>query len=96
MLLDVSKSFQKNSLSKNEEPHTKLAGVHKTPEPIIRSFDPGAIARTGYEGLHGPAQNVGDDLDKQLTNINLTSGDDRHKSSKHGISTDRLWAEILA
>ena len=74
MFLDVSTPFQKNSLSKNEEPHTKFAGIHKAPEPIIGSFDPGAFARTRYEGLHGPAQNVGDDLDKQLTDINLTSG----------------------
>ena len=64
---------------------TKFARVHKTPEPIIGSFDPGTFAGTRYEDLHGPAQNVGDDLDKQLTDTDLISEMVRTNQADMGI-----------
>ena len=88
--------FRKICHRTKRSPRTKFSGVHKTPESIIGSFDPGTFAGTRYEGLHDPAQNIRDDLDEQLTNINLMSGDGQHEIKYiWDIVTDRLWAKIL-
>ena len=71
--------FRKTCHRTKKSPRTKFTGVHETPESIIGSFDPGTFTRTRYEGLHDPAQNIRDDLDEQLTNINLMSGDGQHE-----------------
>ena len=75
----ISTDHFRKTCYQTKSPHTKFSRVHETPESIIGGFDPGTFARTRYEGLHNPAQNIRDDLDEQLTNINLMSGDGQHE-----------------
>ena len=92
----ISTDYFRKTCHRTKSPRTKFAGVHETPNSIIGSFDFGTFARTRYEGLHDLAQNIRDDLDEQLTNINLMSSDCQHEIKYiWDIITDRLWAKIL-